>query len=839
MRMPQLPPLPIDEVLPAVHEALAGGGGAVLVAPPGAGKSTRVAPALLGAPWLARPNDRLLMLQPRRVAARSVAARIASEQRVPLGGLVGYQVRFDNVTSAATRLTVITEGILTRRIQSDPFLEGVGCVILDEFHERSIHTDLALALCREIQQTVREDLRVLVMSATMDPKPVAQFLGGAPIIRSEGRLHPVEVEFLARPSDAPCWELAASAVRQSLSSPGGHVLVFLPGMREIRRTYERLGDVDAELHQLHSSVPPTDQDRALAPSTRRKVILATNIAETSITIDGVDTVIDSGLVRMALHDPRLGIDRLDLRRISRASADQRAGRAGRTGPGRCLRLWSRQEDPALPPADLPEIHRVDLAQTLLALHRYGVREAGTFGWFDKPRPDALSRAAALLRLLGAVAEDGRLTPLGEQLAAIPLHPRLARLLLAGAEHGLAREAATIAAALSDGASPERSDASRAPSWAGESDLLDILDDDLSGPAQRNVRRLRDELLGMVRGTAAPARPPADTHRALMRLPLYAYPDRVCLRRANDSARGVMVGGRGVVLDAASCVRTGQLFLALDPRDPDGGGGEARVRMASAIDAEMLKEAVPHLLREVVVHRYDPERGRVLSARQTVYIDISIAEAPLAAASDPEGVAAALAEGLRPALPALLAADESLARWVARVRFVHHHCPEAGAPALDEDSLATALRAACLGVRSAAEVGAGRLRSALEEMIPWAARARLAELAPEAIEVPSGSKIRLAYDDDPSRPPVLAVRLQELFGLADTPRVAAGRVAVLLHLLGPNYRPVQVTQDLRNFWNTTYAEVRKELRARYPRHPWPDDPWNAPPVAVGRRRRPSG
>jgi len=518
--------LPIDPLIPDIVASLARRPNAVVVAPPGAGKTTRLPPAIVAT----IPKGQVVLLQPRRVAARAAAARIAEERNWPLGNEVGYQIRFENRTTPRTRLRVVTEGILTRQIQSDPFLERVACVILDEFHERSIHTDLALALLREIQTTVREDLRIVVMSATMDPGPVAAFLGDAPVFESEGRLFPLAIDYRDRPDPkpVPVWEKTSVAIRHvvtgeashgklrpnSVSEPAasspGHILVFLPGIGEIRRTESAIQDVledpANELHILHSSVSNADQDRALRPSPRRKIILATNIAETSITIDGVRTVIDSGLVRVLLNDTRLGIDRLELRRISRASAAQRAGRAGRTAPGCCLRLWSRAEDATLEETDVPEIHRIDLASTMLALLAYGVADLPRFTWFDPPRPEALERAGRLLWMLGATDGNGKITSAGRAMARLPLHPRIARLLLAGKEQGVLRDAATLAALLSerdiliDSFERRRHDAG----WTGSSDVLDRLEQfesrgvasglGLDPQAVRAVERVRDELI---------------------------------------------------------------------------------------------------------------------------------------------------------------------------------------------------------------------------------------------------------------------------------------------------------------------------------------------------------
>jgi len=447
--------LPIDSLVPKILGSFKLHPNAVVVAPPGSGKTTRVPPAIAFSGILPKEHPSVVLLQPRRVAARAAAARMAAERGWKLGEEIGYHIRFENRTSRRTRIRVLTEGILTRQIQSDPYLEGVGCVILDEFHERSIHTDLALALLREIQTSVRDDLRIVVMSATLNAGPVAQFLGEAPILEAGGKPHPVEIEYLDRADQSSITERTARALKSLLQISGGmgHILVFLPGIGEIRRveemTRESVNACGGELHVLHSSISSEDQDRALAPSSKRKIILATNIAETSITIDGVTTVIDSGFARVLMNDVRLGIDRLELRRISRASADQRAGRAGRTGPGRCLRLWTRSEDLGLEDDETPEIHRIDLAGTLLSVHAFGARAAEEFNWFDPPPRPAIERAERLLEMLDAIDHLKKLTSMGKKLAALPLHPRLGRLLLAGKEAGSIREAATLAALLSE------------------------------------------------------------------------------------------------------------------------------------------------------------------------------------------------------------------------------------------------------------------------------------------------------------------------------------------------------------------------------------------------------
>ncbi|MBX3729355.1 MAG: ATP-dependent helicase HrpB [Candidatus Sumerlaeia bacterium] len=819
-------PLPIDDVLPQVLEALRGAPGCVVVAPPGAGKTTRIPPAIVEAGPLSSEHPAVVMLQPRRIAARAAATRIAHERGWTVGQQVGWHIRHENRTRRETRVRVLTEGILTRRLLADPFLDGVGCVILDEFHERSLHADLALALLRDVQQGVRPDLRLVVMSATMNPSPVAAFLGNVPVIESAGHLHPVEVSF-APPSSprTPVWETMAAAVRRMLAAPpaeSGHLLVFLPGMREIRRTAERLGGCGASVHLLHSSVAADEQDRALAPSRERKVVLATNIAETSLTIDGVRTVIDSGLARVPVHDVRLGIDRLETRRISRASADQRTGRAGRTASGRCLRLWSPGEDAALDEAEAPEIHRLDLAATLLSLKAWGITDAAAFGWFEAPRAEAIERAEHLLALLGATDADGRPTELGEILARLPLHPRLGALLVHGARAGVAHTAAGIAAMLAE--SDGRFDNAPAAHHDGTSDVLERLEQ-AARTRVPAVERLRSDLLRAVREEVADAQ--ADDSRegsdvAVLRVLLRAWPDRVTRRRGHDATRGVMVGRRGVVLDSCSVVRRGELFLSLDPRDVPGEG-ESRVALASLLRCEWLSSDLPAHWHERLVHRYDTQREAVVTILESSFLDLVVDERMTGPQGDPEGASRTLVEALGPRAPALFAEDESAARLLARVRLLARAMPELALPAWDDAALAVILRDACEGATSLADVRAIGLANLLRAALGHRHQQALDQHAPEHLALPGGRRVRLDYDPDPVRPPVLAARVQHFFGSTHTPRIAAGRVPVLLHLLAPNGRPVQVTQDLEGFWSRTYPQVRKELRARYPRHAWPENP----------------
>jgi len=858
-------PLPIDPLLPAVVAAIRGHRALVLVAEPGAGKTTRVPPAILRAGLLTTDHPALVLLQPRRVAARAAAARIAEENGWAVGREVGYQVRFERRIGPETRLRVVTEGILTRQLLADPFLEGVGAVVLDEFHERSLHTDLALALLREVREAVRADLILIVMSATLDAGPVAQFLGNCPILRVPGRTFPVAIEH-APPSPAPLPGRVAAAVARAVEGDApGDVLVFLPGVEEIRRSARELEPLAARaallVLPLHGRLPAEDQDRALrpAPAGLRKVILATNVAETSLTIDGVGTVIDSGLARFAGFDPARGLDRLELGRISRASAAQRAGRAGRTGPGRCVRLWSPREGRGMPEFDAPEVRRVDLCATVLALRSWGHIDPARFPWFEPPPAGHLAGAERLLAMLGAVeAEGGPITPIGRRLLAWPVHPRLGRLLDAAAGQGALRAGAALAALLSERdlvlprgpeAGPRRAD----PVARGRSDLLvrldalneaerrrfapGLRDSGIDPRGARQVVQVANDLLRSVRrddrGRGEPG--PSFDDETLLRLVLLAYPDRVARRRAEGGPTAVMVGGRGVRLEPGSVVREAEFFLALDPRDDRRGGAtEARVGIASEVQLAWIEEAFPGAIRRERAARYDEERGRVVGLNRLWYRDLILRE-DAHAAVDPAEAGAALAEALAPRAREFVRQDEAAAAWLDRLDCLRGWMPEAAWPELADAELAEVVAGACQGKRTLDEVRRVPILPPLKAEVPYSQALLMDELAPETIVVPSGNRIRLTYE--PGRPPVLAVRLQELFGWAETPRVAGGRVPVLLHLLGPNFRPVQVTDDLRSFWSNAYFQVRKDLRSRYPKHSWPEDPRDARPEARGGRRSP--
>ncbi|MBP7777658.1 MAG: ATP-dependent helicase HrpB [Acidobacteria bacterium] len=769
-----LAPLPIDAFVPAVVDALASRRAAVLVATPGAGKTTRVPPSLV-------PRGRVLVLQPRRVAVRAVATRIAEERGWTLGREVGWHVRFEKRFTARTPLVVVTEGILTARLQQDPLLSDT-TVVLDEFHERSIHADLGLALVRQAW-LARDDLRVLVMSATLDTAPVARFLGDCPVIDLPGARHPLTVEY------APGQEMAA-AVGDVWPRTSGHVLCFLPGAGEIERARTRVAAAgccpDAEVLPLHGSLEGDLQDAALRPSDRRRIILATNLAETSLTVPGVATVVDAGLVKVARYDAARGIDALATERVTLDSADQRAGRAARLGPGLVRRLWDARD--RLRPSREPDITRVDLAGPALDLLVWGANP-WTFEWFEAPPDDALARALELLARLGAVTGDGRapvVTSLGRRLQHLPVHPRLARILVEGQG---AFDVAAACALLSEGRVAVNSAA------ATSCDLLADLDRFSTQPP--HVRHLARELQRLAGATAADSGPRVDETR--LRRALYAgFADRLARRRAGSRDRLVLASGHGATLGRESGVGEGEFLVALAvtaaARD---GVAEARVRMASQVDPAWITPTSVE-----VAHRFDPTAGRVKAFEVTRAGALVLTKRPVAV--EPGTAATLLAEAWLDRAPS--DHDQAL---LGRLRFA----------GLDID-LPALVRQAALGAATIHDID-------LAAHLAYDVRTQLDHAAPASLAVPSGRHAPLTYSDDGAV--VASVKLQELFGLAETPTLGAARVPVTFSLLAPNGRPVQTTRDLRSFWQGAYQEVRRELRGRYPKHPWPEDPWTAVPT----------
>jgi ATP-dependent helicase HrpB len=839
--------LPVAEVLGDVVAA-SRTGAVVVNAPPGSGKTMLVPAAVLDD---LPPPARVILLQPRRLAARSVAHQIARLRDVPLGGEVGYQVRFDARVGRDTRLIVETTGIMLRRLLGDITLDGISTVVLDEFHERTIEMDLVLGLLVRVRQTLRPDLRIIVMSATLDAAPVARLLGDAgtndscPVVSAEGRVFPVEIRYARRGEQRDLIDLITATVPEALRATTGHVLVFLPGVGEIMRCERELSaTADRQGHAvltLFGDMPPEQQDRVLTDMGRRKIILATNVAETSLTIPGITAVIDSGLARQLCVSPATGLPRLELIPISQASADQRAGRAGRTGPGVCWRLWDEASHHHRPKADTPEALRGDLASPLL--HLLTIGEHRDFPWLDQPPADSLDNARRLLHQLGAIeigphADEDSVTPLGAELARLPAHPRLARLLLAGGRHGVLRET-SIAAALLSERDPFRAGAH---GRAGPRDRLtvrirsDVVDRvaalqgfhagmppsrtdlELHPGGAQNVLRAAEQLYGLVDSPLAPRA--EDPETALMQALLEAFPDRLARLRPGAQDRGTMVGGRGVRLDGGSRVRHEPFFLAIDIND---AGGEANVRQASAVEPSWLADGplAATNLRTVEELLYHPSRRQVEARLRKYWNDLVIDETPIAI-RDGAAAATLLASEAMPQIARLLpGGDTAAGSFLARVRWLTAAVPELGLPALTDANLAPLLADVCTGLRSLDEIPTADWLSRLQAIVGYDRVTEIDRLAPPQLELPTGKRYKLAYE--PGSPPVLAVRIQELFGVRETPRIAGGRVPVLLHLLGPNHRPQQVTSDLASFWKTTYAEVRKELRRRYPKHAWPEDP----------------
>ena len=848
-------PLPVESVLPALIEAVRERRTALLRAPTGAGKTTRVPPALLDAGLAG--DGAVVVLEPRRIAARAAARRMAEERGVELGGEVGYQVRFDRRAGKRTRILVVTEGLLVRMLQEDPFLERVGAVVLDEFHERHLDTDLALAMLQRVRADARPDLALVVMSATFEAERLAAWLGDAPIVESEGRLFPVDVRWAPRRAEVRLEESVARGVADVLERTDGDVLVFLPGVGEIKRAREAL-EPEArrrglELRELYGDLAPEEQDATLAPGARRRVVLATNVAESSVTVPGVTAIVDTGLVRRMRFDPAVGLDRLELGRISRASADQRAGRAGRTAPGVCLRLWSELDHRALSASEEPELRRVDLAGTVLQLRAWGEPDAAEFPWFEPPAERELARAAELLELLGAL-EGGRVTREGRRMARLPVHPRLARLLLEGRAAGRTREAALMAALLSE-RDPFRPGRGRGPGETGrargtrntrrsaqhwsDSDVVDRLQalegrggGDLPAPdrgAAHFVRRAAAQLerIGERGSRGAGAQVDTDDDDELRRWLFAAFPDRLARRRAPGERRAVMVGGRGVRLADESAVAEAELFVCVEL---DAGKGEALVRQASAVEREWL---APEQLAVEEELGYDAGADRVRAVRRTLWRDLVLEETSVLP-DDPRELERVLSEAAAAAPDrALNLAAPEVAGFLARVRSLAEWRPELELPTFGCEQLEAVTAQLVTGARSFADLRRRDPLPFLSALLTREQARALEREAPERIRVPSGSAIRLVYE--PGRPPVLAARIQELFGLEETPRVAGGRVKVLMHLLAPNRRPQQVTDDLASFWSTTYADVRKELRRRYPKHSWPENPREG--VAERRPRRP--
>ncbi len=828
----------------------------MLVAAPGAGKTTRVPPAVLDA-GLANSLGQIVVLQPRRLAARAAATRIAEERGGKLGEEIGYQVRHESKVSARTRIIVCTEGVFLRRLQKDPMLENTAVVIFDEFHERNLDSDLALALVQQVRSELRPDLKLIVMSATLDAEPVSRYLSNCPVIQCPGRTYPVTIDYLSfQPSPANLEQTVSDGVKKMLLESDGHILAFLPGVGEIRKTQELLEPLaereNFSLLPLYGDLPLEEQQRVLNQSNQRKVVLATNIAETSLTIDGISAVVDSGMARVNRLDTRLGLNRLGLERISQASADQRAGRAGRTASGACLRLWTEREQKAMAEFSPPEIERVDLSECALQLLAWGEKDLNSFNWFEAPPPLSLKRALELLDSLDAL-ENNSISELGRKMAQLPLQPRLARLLVEGARLGQLKNTALCAAMLSERDPLKRERENAGAKHKSESDVLDRIwalnefaehghkhsfaGELLVNPAKQ-ILRAAEQLVKLVSDFS----PDSNSSRAsekqtniqtktqtqvsdiaadesVMRAIMVAFSDRICRRRESGGKTAIMVGGRGVKLSNDSAVTDAEFFVAVELIET--GTSDATVRQASAIDKSWLPKSHLKISTDVL---YDSAREKVVASKCIRFGDLLIEEkvSAIPADVDPGEILAKALSAANVDLDSLV--DEQAKQYLARINCLRENMPELNLPHLTNEPWRDLLPLWCLGCASLAELKSQSFTVILQAQLSHDQLKAIEQEAPTHISVPSGNQIKVHYEE--GKPPVLAVRIQELFGMTETPKVARSRQPILMHLLAPNYRVQQITHDLASFWKNTYGEVKKDLKARYPKHSWPDNPLTA-------------
>ena len=818
--------LPIEDVLPDIAATLAAGASAVLVAPPGAGKTTRVPLALLDAPWLA--ERKILLLEPRRLAARAAAERMASLLGEKVGDRVGLRARLDTRVGPKTRIEVVTEGVFTRLILADPELAGVGAILFDEFHERSLDADLDLALALDARAGLREDLRILVMSATLDGARVAGLLGDAPVIASEGRAFPVETRYLGQGSGARVEDRVVDAIRLALATEAGSILAFLPGQGEIMRVAERLDartlPPDVDVVPLFGALDARDQQRAIAPPplSRRKIVLATSIAETSITIDGVRVVIDSGLERSPRYEPDVGITRLVTQRVSRASADQRRGRAGRTEPGVCLRLWDEPQTAGLLPFREPEIKAADLTGLLLDCAAWGVADPLTLAWLDPPPTGALAAARSELATLGALDDRGALTDMGRRLRRLPVPPRLARMIVGAAKTGNAVEAAMIAAILVE----------RSLGGTGTD-----LDQRLAAFARDRSRRAGD-MRALARGWAKIAEDDAGKSArassiSTAALLATAYPDRIAMARGTPG-QYLLANGRAAMLDAADPLALAPFLVVAEV---SGVAARARILLATATNEAEVRAIAGDRIAVSEESAFDPASAAVRT-RRTERLGAIVLKSETRPTRPGPDVAALLARGIATLGIDRLPWSSGQRQLRTRIAFVRAAAKNREEwPDLSDATLAANISdwlAPFLGAAtSLADINADLLATALDALLPWSVRDNLGALAPTHFTAPTGKHHPIDYEGDGA--PILAIRVQELFGLTVHPAIANGRLPLTLHLLSPAHRPIQITRDLPGFWAGSWADVRADMRGRYPKHPWPEDPRSAPPTSRAKPR----
>ncbi|WP_205995669.1 ATP-dependent helicase HrpB [Pseudolabrys sp. FHR47] len=810
-------PLPIDEALPRLTEALRGREAAVLVAPPGAGKTTRVPLVLLDEAWA--KDKKILLLEPRRLAARAAAARMAATLGEQVGETVGLRVRFGSKISKKTRIEVVTEGVFTRLVLDDPSLDGIAAVLFDEFHERSLDADLGLALARDVQQGLRDDLKVLVMSATLDGARVAALIGDAPIVESEGRAFPVETRYLGRDPRERIELQVADAVRRALRADTGSLLVFLPGAGEIRRTEtmlrEEVRDGDVDIVALYGALEARDQDRAIspAPKGKRKVVLATSIAETSLTIEGVRVVIDSGLARVPRYEPDVGLTRLETVRVSRAAADQRRGRAGRTEPGVCYRLWDEPQTGSFDAYTRPEILSADLSSFVLDLAQWGASDAAGLAFLDAPPAAAMKEAKALLAELGALDAQGRITEEGRKLRALPLPPRLARMVVDAGEAGAGDMAANIAAVLTE------------RGLGGDDvDLTHRLDQ-----FRRDRSRRAEDARAMARRWATGNGGGETSVGAILSL---AYPDRVAKNRGSGGAF-LLANGRGGQVDAASSLARESFIVVAELT---GAANASRIVLAAPISLEEIEASFADRIEDRDAVTFD-NASASLRARRTRRLGSIVLAEQIKQVTPDADTAHILAQGLIAQGLGKLDWSKAALQLRTRVEFLRKAEGNEWPDMSDEGLAATAtewLEPVLMDKTARGQISAGELFDAVSNLVPWNLRRRLDDEAPTHFTAPTGTNAAIDYEAEQG--PTISIRLQELFGLSKHPAIAGGRIPLVIELLSPGHKPVQITRDLPGFWRGSYADVRTEMRGRYPRHPWPDDPASALPT---RRAKPRG
>jgi ATP-dependent helicase HrpB len=840
-------PLPIDDALPRLTAALRASNTAVLVAPPGAGKTTRVPLVLLDEPWAA--DKKILLLEPRRLAARAASSRMAATLSEQVGDTVGLRVRFGSKISKRTRIEVITEGVFTRLVLDDPSLDGIGAVLFDEFHERSLDADLGLALARDVQLALRADLRILVMSATLDGARVAALLGDAPVVESQGRSFPVETRYLGRDQRVPIDRQVAEAAARALRAETGSLLVFLPGAAEIRRTEtqlrERLTDPNVDIVTLFGALDFRDQDRAISPPPvgRRKVVLATSIAETSLTIEGVQVVIDSGLSRVPRYEPDVGLTRLETVRVSRAAADQRRGRAGRTAPGVCYRLWDEPQTGSLDPYTRPEILSADLSSFVLDLAQWGAADPGKLAFLDQPPSAALTEARALLTELGAIDAAGRITEEGRKLRALPLPPRLARMVVDAGAEGAGAEAAAIAAILTErglgGDDPDlrhrldqfhrdrsrRAEDARAmvTRWA----TVIPPRAESANPESRSM----EHASGFRVRSSGPSR--NDEEVSPGSLLALAFPDRIAKNRGGGGGAFLLASGRGGAVDAASALAR-EPFLAV--AELTGAAVASRIMLAAPITLAEIEARFAGKIEDRDTVTFDVASASLRARRSRRLGALVLAEQVKQVTPSPE-TARVLAQGIIGLGLNRLPWSKAGLQFRNRVSFLREaegdEWPDLSNAGLSRNA-AEWLEPLLIDKTARGDITPDQLSDATSNLVPWNLRRRLDAEAPTHFTAPTGSSVPVDYEAEQG--PTISIRVQELFGLAQHPSLAAGRIPLVIELLSPGHKPVQITRDLPGFWRGSYADVKSEMRGRYPRHPWPDDPMSAPAT---RRAKPRG